>query len=363
MRYYLEQCVGSVQEALRSLDAEIIVADNASEDGSGEMIDKQFPEVHFMPNSENLGFSKANNLAVNKAQGEYICLLNPDTAVSQDTFVKALAYAESKSDIGALGVRLMDGTGHYLPESKRYLPSPKRALRKLIGLGGDNLYYYNKIEEQQQGEVPVLVGAFMLMRRDRYQEVGGLDEDYFMYGEDIDLSYKLTKAGYRNYYLGSVTTLHYKGESTEKDAAYFDRFYGAMEIFYNKHFGKQWLVNALVRLAIRSLRSIRSSSTKPNGNQPLEGPILVLTEDIRLLRSLSSNYPDRVKTVSKSDVGGEIYSQTLFVFDLSYIDYSQVFMLMDRHKGNGNRFRIRPAGSQFILGSDRSDQKGEVLVF
>ncbi|PQB04780.1 glycosyltransferase family 2 protein [Aureitalea marina] len=363
VRYYLEQCVRSVQDALRSLDAEIIVADNASTDGSGQMMSQLFPGVTFLANSENLGFSKANNLAVREAKGEYVCLLNPDTAVSQDTFVKVLSFAESAEDLGALGVRLMDGTGHYLPESKRYVPTPWRALRKLLGLGGKESYYFNKLAEFQQGEVPVLVGAFMLMRKDRYLEVGGLDEDYFMYGEDIDLSYKLNKAGYRNYYLGSVTTLHYKGESTDKDSAYLDRFYGAMSIFYKKHFSGQWLANAMVNMGIGALKSVRSRSNPVQTAHQQDDQILVLTENLPLLKKLSASYPDRVKTVSKSEVGSETYTQTLFLFDLDYIDYNQVFMLMERHKGQGNRFRIRPSGASFCLGSDRSDQKGEVLVF
>ena len=363
VRYYLEQCVRSVQDALRSLDAEIIVADNASSDDSQQMMSELFPEITFLSNSDNLGFSKANNLAVEKAKGEYICLLNPDTAVSQDTFVKALSFAGSKEDLGALGVRLMDGTGHFLPESKRYVPTPWRALKKLLALGGKEAYYYNKLSELERGEVPVLVGAFMIMRKDRYLEVGGLDEDYFMYGEDIDLSYKFTKAGYSNYYLGTVTTLHYKGESTNKDSAYLDRFYGAMSIFYKKHFSGQWLLNGLVGLGIAALKSIRSKAKPIKINQTREDQILVLTENLPLLRKLSVSYPDRVKTVSKSDVGGESYTQTMFIFDLDYIDYNQVFMLMERHKGQGNRFRIRPSGASFCLGSDRSDQKGEVLVF
>src|SRR5690606_14527542 len=198
------------------------------------MVKALYPNVTLIENKENVGFSKANNQAVAVAKGEYVCILNPDTAVAEDTFQTAIQYSEKIRNIGALGVYLMDGTGNFLPESKRNLPTPKISLMKLTGF--PKKYYASHLADRSHGNVEVLVGAFMLLKKSVYEKVGGVDEDYFMYGEDIDLSYKVTKAGFANYYLGTTTVLHYKGESTKKDDAYFERFYGAMQIFYKKHF-------------------------------------------------------------------------------------------------------------------------------
>ena len=248
VRYFLEQCLLSVQKAIENLDAEIIVIDNDSKDDSCQMVKKLFPNVILIENRENVGFSKANNQAVKVAKGKYVCILNPDTAVAEDTFSKSLQYYESIENIGALGVYLMDGTGNFLPESKRNLPTPKVSILKLTGF--TQKYYANQVSETSHGEVEVLVGAFMLLKRSIYEEVGGFDEDYFMYGEDIDLSYKIAKAGYQNHYFGEITVLHYKGESTIKDEAYLERFYGAMQIFYKKHFNKNILLESSVSAGV-----------------------------------------------------------------------------------------------------------------
>src|SRR5690606_24138988 len=194
VRFFLEQCLLSVQKAIETLDAEIIVIDNASKDDSCQMVKTLFPNVILIENTENVGFSKANNQAVAVAKGEYVCILNPDTAVAEDTFRQAIEYSQGIENIGALGVYLMDGTGNFLPESKRNLPTPKVSLMKLTGFA--KKYYSNHIPETSSGEVEVLVGAFMLLKRSIYNEVGGFDEDYSMYGEDIDLPYKITRAGY-----------------------------------------------------------------------------------------------------------------------------------------------------------------------
>ena len=235
VQYFLEQCLLSVKRALINIDSEIIVIDNNSEDDSCQMVKERFPEITLIQNSENVGFSKANNQAVKVAQGDYVCILNPDTAVAEDTFTKTLTHFESHENVGALGIHLIDGTGNFLPESKRNVPTPSASLYKIVGLSGKASYYAKHIDKDQSGPVDILVGAFMLMKRSVYEEADGFDEDYFMYGEDIDLSYKITKLGYQNYYFGDADVLHYKGESTQKDKAYLDRFYGAMRIFYKKN--------------------------------------------------------------------------------------------------------------------------------
>jgi GT2 family glycosyltransferase len=275
-----------VQRSITNLEAEIIVVDNNSNDDSCQMVKDRFPEITLIENKENVGFSKANNQAVKIARGEYLCILNPDTAVSEQTFSKCLRFAEPQDHMGALGVYLLDGTGNFLPESKRNLPTPGVSLLKLMGFVKS--YYAGHISEDTNGQVEVLVGAFMFLKRRVFNEVGGFDEDYFMYGEDIDLSYKILKAGYTNAYMGSVETLHYKGESTHKDSVYFDRFYGAMRIFYKKHFKPNPLLNSVAVVGVFVAKMVRkNASSKGRVIDRKPNKAYVFTENLSLYRKLS----------------------------------------------------------------------------
>jgi GT2 family glycosyltransferase len=244
VRYFLEQALLSVRRAAQGLRVEVFVVDNYSGDGSVEMVREKFPEVRVIANRDNPGFAKANNQAIRQAQGEYVLLLNPDTVVQEDTFRKCLDFMGAHPDAGSLGVRMIDGSGKFLPESKRGFPSPWVAFCKAFGLSAlwpgspiFNRYYLGFLDEHSTHEVEVLAGAFMLLRHDVLLETGLLDEDFFMYGEDIDLSYRIVLAGYKNYYLPSTTIIHYKGESTRKSSInYVKAFYQAMIIFARKHF-------------------------------------------------------------------------------------------------------------------------------
>jgi len=247
VKYFLEQTLLSVQKAIKGLETEVFVVDNNSVDGSVELVRKKFPWVNLIALKENTGFSKGNNEAIKVAKGEYILLLNPDTVLQEDTLKKCLDFAKSKENFGALGVRMIDGKGKFLPESKRGLPTPRRAFYKMSGLayllpkskefGGYHLKYLDEFENH---EVEVLSGAFMFMKKEVLEEVGYLDETFFMYGEDIDLSYRITKSGAKNFYCSDTTVIHYKGESTKKKSAnYVKIFYQAMIIFANKHYSKK----------------------------------------------------------------------------------------------------------------------------
>ncbi len=246
VKHFLEQCLISVQKASQNIDVEIFVVDNASVDGSVEMLKRKFPEVKLIKNKRNVGFSKANNQAIKQTQGKYVLLLNPDTIVQEDTFVKCIDFMEKHPDAGAIGIKMIDGSGQFLPESKRALPTPWVAFYKIFGLS--KLFPQNKkfgkyhltyLDKNQNHEVDVLSGAFMLIRKKVLDEIGLLDEDYFMYGEDIDLSYRIQKAGYKNYYFSESQIIHYKGESTKKGSLnYVIVFYKAMLIFAQKHFSK-----------------------------------------------------------------------------------------------------------------------------
>jgi len=267
VEYFLEQCLLSVQKALRNIESEVFVVDNNSRDGSVAMVREKFPDVLLIANEDNPGFARANNQALRKARGTYQLLLNPDTVVEENTFELALQFMDQHPRAGGLGIKMIDGRGQYLPESKRGLPTPQVAFYKMVGLTRlfprsrrFARYYLGHLSEQENQKVEILAGAFMLLRRETLAEVGLLDEDYFMYGEDIDLSYRILKAGYENYYLADSQIIHYKGESTKKGSLnYVLIFYRAMAIFARKHFSNRYVqvFHAVIYLAI-ALRAMVS---------------------------------------------------------------------------------------------------------
>ena len=243
VRHFLEQCLYSVARASEGLRVQTIVVDNASADDSLAML-RARPGLEVIANAENVGFARANNQGIRRARGRYILLLNPDTLVPTAAFRRCLALADASPDIGAIGVRMVDGSGRYLPESKRGLPTPWVSFAKMSGLAAlapasarFNGYYLGHLPEHETADVDVLPGAFMWLRPEALARVGGgLDEDYFMYGEDIDLSYVIQRAGFRVVYFPAVTIVHYKGESTRKRSwRYVKAFYRAMAIFSRKH--------------------------------------------------------------------------------------------------------------------------------
>lgn len=260
VKHFLEQALHSVSKAMKGVDGEVFVVDNNSADGSCEMVRRKFPDVILIENKSNTGFSVANNQAIRQAKGKYVLLLNPDTVVEEDCFLQCTRFMDEHPDAGGLGVKMIDGKGKFLPESKRGLPTPEIAFYKMFGLasvfpkskrfGGYHLGYLNN---DQVHEVDVLSGAFMMIRKATLEKTGLLDEDYFMYGEDIDLSYRITKAGYKNYYFPNTTIIHYKGESTKKTSVnYVFVFYRAMIIFAQKHYSNKHaaLFSFLISMAI-----------------------------------------------------------------------------------------------------------------
>lgn len=260
VEYFLEQCLNSCFKALRNIQGEIFVVDNNSIDGSNEMVKNKFPTVHLIENKKNVGFSKANNQAIEISNGKYVLLLNPDTVVEEDTFLKVVQFMDENPNAGGLGVRMLDGKGRFLPESKRGLPTPSVAFYKIFGLSAlfpksklFGKYHLGYLSEFKTHEVDVLSGAFMLLRKETLDKVGLLDETFFMYGEDIDLSYRITLGDYKNYYFPETRIIHYKGESTKKSSVnYVFVFYRAMVIFAEKHFSKNnaKLFSFLINIAI-----------------------------------------------------------------------------------------------------------------
>lgn len=258
VRFFLEQCLYSVQAASEGLDIEIIVVDNHSSDGSVSYLRPLFPEVLFIENKDNPGFAKANNQAIRISKGEYILLLNPDTFIGEECLRQLCYFMENHPETGALGVKMIDGSGSFLPESKRSFPSPATSFYKLFGLSRlfphsrkFSRYSLNYLDPNETHQVEVLSGAFLFTRHEVLAQTGLFDESFFMYGEDIDLSYRIVLQGYINYYLPE-RILHYKGESTRHhDIKYIRAFYDAMSIFYKKYYPDangftQWLVRTAI---------------------------------------------------------------------------------------------------------------------
>ena len=258
VKHYLEQCLRSVAEASRGIAVEVIVVDNASGDGSVEYLRERFPDVTIIASEENLGFARANNLAIRNSHGQYVLLLNPDTIVAEETFSDFITFMDSTPDAGGCGAYMLHTDGSFAPESRRGLPTPFVAFCKMSGLASllpksrtFGRYYMRYLNENEVNRIEIMSGAFMFLRRDALDKAGLLDEDFFMYGEDIDLSYRILKAGYNNYFLPS-RILHYKGESTVKSSyRYVHTFYRAMELFFNKHYAHYSILLSLpIKLAI-----------------------------------------------------------------------------------------------------------------
>ena len=249
VRDYLENCLQSVRRALEGIEGEVFVVDNHSDDDSVEAVRSQYPWARLIENQENMGFSRANNIAIRESRGEYVLLLNPDTIVEKSTLREVLRFMEEHPKAGGAGVMMHNADGSLAPESRRALPTPWVSCLKMLGF--TKRYYMSHLPWDQPGRIEVISGAFCFLRKKALDEVGLLDEDFFMYGEDIDLSYRLMKGGWENWYLPYPIT-HFKGKSTQKsDYRYVHIFYKAMLIFFRKHYSHLSLFYALpVKMAI-----------------------------------------------------------------------------------------------------------------
>jgi len=258
VKYYLEQCLTSVERALAGIEGEVTVVDNHSSDGSLAYLKPRFPHVTFIESNHNLGFARANNIAIRQSRGEYVLMLNPDTIVGEQTLKEVMAFMDSHPKAGAAGVQMLKANGEKANESRRGLPTPMTAFYKMTGLCARyprhkrlGHYYMGYLPWDEPGQIEVISGAFLMVRKSVLDKVGLLDEDYFMYGEDIDLSYRILKGGYENWYV-PARILHYKGESTQKSSfRYVHVFYEAMLIFIRKHYGHLgFLLGIPIRVAV-----------------------------------------------------------------------------------------------------------------
>ncbi|WP_430615415.1 glycosyltransferase family 2 protein [Flavobacterium sp. JP2137] len=369
--HFLELCIRSVQKAVLGMQAEIIVVDNNSTDNSSAMMREQFPELRYIANTENYGFPKGNNMGVEYAQGEYLCILNPDTVVGEDTFKQIYAFTAKNPDCGIVGCRLIDGAGKFLPESKRGVPTPWVAFTKVSGLGKVfskspwfNRYYAQHLHESQTGPTAILVGAFMWLKRELYLEVGGFDEDCFMYSDDIDLSYMILKKNKVNYYYADTTVIHFKGESTLKDETFRNRFQEAMQFFYRKHFKKSLLFDGMMKLGTIYFAFVKQNTSGAKSVSPEQYYLLSDCEELRQriadktnreITALSSIA--QLKSTLKQKRG--IYTE--IIFDGDFVSNKALISLMREESSRFITFKIKPSQSAFLIGSNNRNDRGQII--
>ena len=367
VRYFLEQCILSCIEASKNLKVEIIVVDNNSTDDSVSFLQNNYPNIILIENKQNVGFSKANNQAVAIAKGKYILILNPDTVIAEDTLDTIYKFAQKKQNLGILGTKLIDGSGNFLPESKRGIPTPSVSFNKLFGISSKQTgkYYATHISENESGVVAILVGAFMFLKQSIYNEVDGFDEAYFMYGEDIDLSYKVLNKGYQNYYFSNTQVIHYKGESTKRDVVYLKYFHNAMKIFYKKHFKLNKIYDFLMSFGIEFwylLKFFKFRKVDYQKNKIFR--VLYIGKDEIIINYLKEKYAqvnnlliddvDEIKALIKSNKIDTV------VFDNAIITNKKIISLFELLKKERVSFKIHPKNTNYLIGSNSSEYRGSV---
>jgi GT2 family glycosyltransferase len=373
VKYFLEQCLSSLKKAIEGISSleggtEVFIIDNASSDGSHEFLEPLFPDFHFMRNNENVGFARANNQVIPLCTGEFILFLNPDTILAENSLDICISFFREHPDAGAVGVRMIDGAGRFLRESKRGFPGPAASFFKMTGVSRlfprskiFSSYYMGHLDDDRPQAVDVLSGAFMMIKKTILNQTGGFDEQFFMYAEDIDLSYRIDKAGYTNYYLPATTIIHFKGESTQKDFRYVKMFYSAMQLFIKKHFSDSGF----------SLR------------------VSMLTIGLRLRQALSVlRLPFKKKAYSSKNgipvfikgpfAGAELLRQKLNasqipVSDIEKTEYPVVFHENDsftwktiieavRDESKKHLYYFHGEGTHALVGSHAGGKQGQVIV-
>ena len=363
VRYFLEQCVLSVEKALAGIDGEIIIIDNNSPDDSCAMMKAKFPHIKLIENKENSGFPKGNNIGVAQAKGEYLCILNPDTIVAEDTFTKIMKTENWQLNTGIVGCKLIDGSGAFLPESKRGVPTPWVAFTKIFGLyklfpnsNWFNQYYAQHLSENESGEVSILVGAFMVLKRDLYLQVGGFDENCFMYSDDIDLSYMILKTGKSNYYFHETSVIHYKGESTIRDGTYMKRFREAMQFFYKKHFKKSWFFDVMMQVGSFVFSLVKKSQQKQE--------IRIISEYVVFSKRNFEINLDQ-KTTYLADFNQFVNNpkeNIEIIFDTTTISFCEIITFMQSNANKNISFKNYIASSNYLIGSNNSNDRGQIKL-
>ncbi len=379
VKYFLEQCLCAVVKGIATIDAEVWVVDNNSTDGSIAYLQPKYPQVHFIANTINMGFGKANNMALAQCTGEMVLFLNPDTIIAEDTLQICIDFFMAKPTVGALGVKMLDGSGHFLPESKRAFPAPGVAFFKMCGLAQIfsksaifNRYALGHLMEDGIHKVDVLCGAFMMVRKTVLENVGAFDEAFFMYGEDIDLSYRINQIGAGVFYLGNTSIIHFKGESARKGKLNYVRiFYQAMVVFVNKHYTGAFAIimklllkagiysRALLSLIMAPVRlfanALRSSRNEMQTNYLLVGDKTSTANAANILRQYQSNASfQSIETLDKLPTNNEI-----IVLCTGGLTYSAAIECLAKQKKAG-LFLWHGAATSSIVGSQHGKSTGIV---
>jgi GT2 family glycosyltransferase len=385
--YYLEQCLHAVLRASASVRAEIIVVDNHSSDDSRAYLPPRFQSVKFIWLNTNKGFSVACNIGLKVASGKYILFLNPDTLIPENCFSLCISFLESQENPGAMGVRMIDGSGNFLRESKRGFPTPMAAFFRMSGLTflmpsskKVAAYYAGDLSEHRNGNIDVVAGAFMMVPKKVLEITGGFDESYFMYGEDIDLSYRICSAGFQNLYFSNVTIIHFKGESTVKNSVYTQQFYGAMKIYIQKHLKNRWSrfsMNVAIRIgkAIATIKSMFSRQTPVLSSSPIHAAVVTSQPYFTTLVKIIQRSPVTVMlhgriAVSMDDEQFAIADvneipQLLqkniryFILSTDVLSYQEIIRMVEKY--TTAYFMFHASGSNSIISSPDKNKQGFVV--
>ena len=376
VKCFLELCIISVLAACKNIKAEIIVVDNYSTDGSNLFFNNRFKDVQFIWLQQNLGFAKANNIGLTTASGSTILFLNPDTILPEDCLEQCLRFFHSKDKAGALGIKMIDGSGSFLKESKRGFPSLFTSFCKLSGLialfPSSKIfanYYLGQLPENENHEVAILSGAFMMVSKKVLDKLGGFDETFFMYAEDIDLSYRIRKAGYLNYYFAESTILHFKGESTKKETLqYIQTFYGAMILFVKKHKGI-FMSNAYASVikAVIAIKSIVSGINNPlkksgdkSGKTIAPGKAFIIS-DAETFNVIQQRTTQFFKDVEKIDSLKLVTPGKTIILCNPPLSFKDIIQQIQLHKGQCNFF-IHSANTSCLVGSSDKNKDGTSII-
>jgi GT2 family glycosyltransferase len=371
VKYFLEQCLSSLKKAIEgipALAAEVFIIDNASSDGSPDFLEPLFPDFHFIRNKENIGFARANNEMIRGCKGEFVLFLNPDTIVAEDSLAVCISFLRDHADAGALGVRMIDGAGRFLRESKRGFPYPATSFFKMTGLSRlfprsktFSSYYMGHLDDDSTQKVEVLSGAFMMIKKSVLDKTGGFDEQFFMYAEDIDLSYRIDKAGLSNYYLPATTIIHFKGESTQKDIRYVKMFYSAMQLFIKKHFGRNGpsfrLNTLIIGLRLRQMLSVLQLPFKKSTDGPKTGMSVFIRgnpNDIEKLKQKLVACGIRESDVEKTE-------DTIILCENDSLPWKTIISTI-RTESKKRLYYFHGEGTHSLVGSHAEAKQGQVIV-
>ena len=379
VKFYLEQCLESVRRASKGLQVETFVVDNLSTDGSVAYLRERFPEVTFIENRENVGFARANNQAIRQSKGRYVLLLNPDTFVGEDTLARMVEFMEAHPEAGGAGAYMLNADGTFAPESRRGLPTPFVAFCKMSGLTKLfpksrllGRYYMGYLDASEVNEIEAISGACMMLRREALDKVGLLDEDFFMYGEDIDLSYRVLKGGYKNYFI-PTRMLHYKGESTAKNSyRYAYTFYQAMRLFFRKHYGHYsfiislpinaatWASTFMAYISNRLRYRKKPKVVSLPMNALVVGDAAMIAE-VRALLERSGVEGNRTflegteETLPAGHLSDKVNLEDfdMVVYDTEHYSYATILRLLEHTPGNTLRIATYSAKSKVLITDGR----------